>query len=315
MARRQSHSFSIHRQPPWARTPVSYDTYIRNHDIKLRERSTGDFGEDNFSYDNTHVSHAQISAVMPGKLSPQLLEVCQNFTLAQAAFDTGIERIEVLNNEAPRRTNPRVTHSHLLSRSSSNTSHISTSAEPGLVTSSFSVGTPSTTASTPAYPATCYTLPPMDSTPHVPVDMCGLESPPFTPIDSHVSITPFQYPKSTAPDLGFVTAELSPLSVRHQLSVSSPPTRAKNELAWESYLKTLDEEIYDLRHNAFMRLKQFRSEIKTLLKEHFIDGLITRQEELECNNWFDDKTRMYRQMVDAMEEKIKATGFVGPEPA
>ncbi|KAK3058645.1 hypothetical protein LTR09_000210 [Extremus antarcticus] len=316
--RRSSQAQPPHRRAFWAQSAVGYSSYIKNHDPGLRDRNSSDHGMDNFSYDSAHVDKNQMPTHTNSSTPSKLSQAFDDFQLSEAAIKTSIARIEELNNDAPRRTNPRSSHHHLLSRRPSDQSPTSTGAESTTASfgSSWSPITPVTMTPIPenTHAVNTYKLPVYNAKPHVPVDMRGLESPPFTPLDSRALNTPLHpptfSPKSTAPDLALVTAQLSPLSIRRQLSITSPPTRASNELAWESYLKTLDEEIWDLRHNALMRLQGFRDIIKFEVARMLYDGRIKQDETVKLEKWLIGKMSHYQEMVDTMEKKIQATSCV-----
>ncbi|KAK5174771.1 uncharacterized protein LTR77_001854 [Saxophila tyrrhenica] len=306
--RRLSHN-QKHRLPGWAKTAESRDVYIKNHDPTSQERSPGDYGIGNFSYSMHHLKEHQIQGDAAHLRPHKLLRDWDDFTYAEAAIMTAVDRIQGLDEDAPHRTNPRSSHYHLLSRRPSEEGPTTTGADS--TASSFSLLTPTTTNMTPIPESLTYKLPLQHPKPYVSVDMRGLESPPFTPVDSRAVNTPYHNTsfnadteKSTAPDLLLVNGQLIPLSGRRP---STTTTRAPNELAWESYLSTLEEELWGLRHNDLMRLKGYRDSMKSELKWLQVDGKISREEEWEFNKWLNGKVYTYQTLVGGMEEKIKAT--------
>jgi hypothetical protein len=325
--RRYSHNQPAHRRSFWAQKPSSYNAYVNCAKIKVR--ATGDYGMDNFSYDPAHLPQCEVPRSVIKHPTEQLCNVAKDWIYAEAAIYTSLARIDALNDDAPYRLDPETTHRHILGHRNSDDDNSPATSGAESAVSSFSFDN-EVTASTPATPATLISTPAIPSQkaplmhpiPHVPVNMAGLESPPFTPIDSMAVNTPMceseVHPAGTVPDLAHVTAQLCPLTIRTSLTVSSPGAFSsfssgssssdfKNEQAWEHYLEVVDEEFRDLRQNALRRLKGYADVIHLLLTELVIARKVEKAEVREFDEWYKTKVSVYMTMIYEMDRKTRAT--------
>jgi hypothetical protein len=142
--------------------------------------------------------------------------------------------------------------------------------------------------------------------------MVGLESPPFTPIDSKVANTPVNEPLCgpngmEAADLARVNAELSKSTLTIESTAGKP---VKNEIAWQFYVKQYNAEVEDLKKHAYKRLEGYDRTITRQFFEHLHDdGLRMDQKAAlqEFRFWWNDikgKVGEIKERVMALEEKV-----------
>ena len=114
---RPSQSVPEHRRPSWAKKEISYKTYITN--ATARPRIPGDFGLDNFAYDETHIAEWRMPAGLTKDLPKELNDACNDWVYAGAALCTALDRVQKMDNEAIDRADPATTHQHILQRRTS----------------------------------------------------------------------------------------------------------------------------------------------------------------------------------------------------
>jgi hypothetical protein len=313
-ARRASQSQPSHRRSFWARKDSTYETYILKTE-KICVRKTGDHGMDTFSYDPSHLDDCEVPPIATKCPSKELLDVCTEWFYSEAAIRTALARIDAMNEDAPFRLDPDTTHRHILGSRSSDSSSTTSGAESTM--SSFSQQlddiysapeTPMSVVSTPvnAHQKNAFA----HHGPILPINMMGLESPPFTPLDSFTVNTPEPqlHATGTVPDLAQVSTKLSPLTFRSPLTFSPPGRDAfKNHNAWEHYLETIEEEFRDLNHNALSRMKGYGDVIRRLIMEAVIDGKLERDELRVFNEWYKTKVSVYVDLIYEMQKKTRAT--------
>lgn len=253
MAQRQP----LYRRPSWAQSDVSYKYYMRK-DLAA-DRSPGqDYGLENFSYDEAHLVEWQLPEDLDKRLPPQLRDVVMDWEHAGAAVCTALERINQLDGESIQRAYPaKSSHCHLSRQGSRNSRAIETGDTPP-------VGSP--ISPTPMMPPSLLPLEKMSFEGLPRRRVIGMESPPFTPVDSHACPTPEiphldkdTVPPSSMPDYHALSQQYSPLSAgsRHSNTGTpgSPSPPAFDENAWETYLGTYQAELSDIRHHAWVRFK------------------------------------------------------------
>lgn len=257
--RKPSLSQAIHSGPAQAKMERSSQHKIENS--TLRQNDGKDHGYDNFSYYPPHL----VESLMPGNLLPRLPSALKKeaklFVLAYAAVYTAFERIEALEKDAPNRADPESSHKHLLGRRASDYSHATVGAETPPSFSTPSTCEPSTSSSyTSVTKKPRFAMPPQ-----IPVNMMGLESPPFTPIDSKVANTPINGGQKSmgAADLAHVNAELSKSAA---LTTESPAMHIKNEMAYQTYVNQYNVEVSDLKHHTYKRLEGYD---RTMTRQFF----------------------------------------------
>lgn len=276
MAQRQP----SHRRPSWAKHEKSYTHYLRT-DL-ARDRSPGDYGMDNFSYDEAHIEQWTIPAHTLERLPDELQKPASEWQFAGAAVSTALERIKRLDDESIYRGYPepeKSTHPHL-SRRVSNAQWPATTVGAG-------PDTPPTTSPASSTPVSSFTGLPMSMLPHEQVSFngiskgqtIGMESPPFTPFDSQTCPTP-EFPHTAPfttggmPDVHALTRQLSPISLRGRVdsrNIQYNPV-AFDESAWDVYLNTFRAEMSDLRSSTLPRLKGLGSTVDKLCVEYARDN-------------------------------------------
>lgn len=292
----------MHRRPSWAQKESTYQTYIKKQ--AAGNRATADYGMDNFSYDDTHIPKWQASQQILRHLLPELRDAVETFTLAGAAVCTALERVEKLDEEAVDRMNPAISHGHLVNLRISDQTQARVGAE-----------TPPTSSPTSSMPSMDAPVKVSNQTPliqffpQLPVNMAGLESPPFTPVDSKVANTPVSEPlvgpNGTAPDLDSVTAQLSPFSSRNSLTtLSSPGFKVSNEIAWKHFVGEFNEALRDLRENALPGLKGAVHEIERICTEIGWDRTLRMEQKVALDN-FGQWWKTMKPKVSTYEEKVQ----------
>lgn len=158
----------------------------------------------------------------------------------------------------------------------------------------------------------------MPTIPQLPVNMIGLESPPFTPVDSKVANTPVHDAQHSgtngmaAADLARVNAQLSRTAL--SASSSSPDSSSssgavKNEVAWLFYINQYNAEIADVKKHAYKRLEGYDRTITRQFFEHLHDGSLRMDQKAalqEFRFWWmhvKEKVAEIEVRVDALEEK------------
>lgn len=235
----------LHRRPSWAQGKASYDTYMRNDLSRTRSAtSSGDYGMENFSYDDKYIQPFLLpDDLRHAHLPAQVKEYAVDWGFAGAALDTAIERMGKLKGEAYKRGWPDKSHSHI-SRTHWSQSPTVSGAESWQASSPTSP-TDLPQASPPLHeestvavvePDTKYLLekgmffkPPM-----------GMESPPFTPVNSQAPSTPAnpsEGVRATLPDLPKVNTQLtlSPTAtVAKKVDAPQAPTPAGSQAPTEA---------------------------------------------------------------------------------
>lgn len=307
---RPSQSQPYGRCADWAKNERSYRRTIENPPIRPINRE--DYGEDNFAYDSTHLPDSGFpsDSDLLQRLPPKVAEQANPFIQAYAAVNTAFDRIEALGNEAPDRVDPKTTHTHLISRRVSDQTPTVVGAE-----TPPSLSTPEAQKLSMPVPYTPARIKKslMQMVPQLPVNMMGLESPPFTPVDSKVANTPVNEPllgpESMETDLARVSAELS----KNALTIESPGMPVKNEIAWRTYVNQYNAEIDDIKHTAFKRLEGYDRLITRELFEHLHDDSMSKSQRIalqDFRDWWLEALKEVSKLetkVMALEEKVVGT--------
>lgn len=340
----------LYRRPSWAKTQVSYEAAMKSEHGRTRSPNTSnDFGVENFSYDDKYLA----PFVMPkdlashDRLPDQLKLFVTNWGCAGAAIDTAIERITKLRAEAVTRGWPDKSQTNHLSRThwryTGNSPAISGAESPPL-SSPMSpapalppalvplASAPSLTAPELKRP-TSAAMPPMPANPPM-----GMESPPFTPVNSQAPTTPANPAdgvRATLPDLSKINTQLTPSATAGAISPSSASTansspllgavapstgtstpippksspgpstttaNAFDENAWETYIRQYRAELTDLQKSALYRFTGHAHNVNTLLRE--FHGMPEFAEGVKhFQPWWDG----IKELTKKYEEKVKAT--------
>lgn len=287
-------------RPDWRRRQAGskntlHHQSIRNNASTRAGKPGEDFGPDNFTYDPETLSRWQLPNHLAVENLPKALyEASKDMTLAGAAIDTALERIQGLFGEAASHAFPAFTHDHLFKRVSEQCpSRESASQPPSL---QWSVLTP---ASTPAMSSRSCDPPSSPTKPDTSIeDMVknvrhpnqlpdaitskpGMESPPFTPITrsgpdsgsgacSPAMLLHDQVNTVTIPDFVQLSAQLSPLISPSSYSFPSTfdaPDTQPDILAWSTYLSACQAELNSLRASDLPRLRGHAYTVQKLLFE------------------------------------------------
>lgn len=266
------------RRPSWTKGEKTYRNYRRS--TIARDRSPSDYGVDNFSYDEAHVLKWTIPAHILERLPAELQKPAAEWQFAGAALCTALERIKKLDDESIYRGYPepeKSTHPHL-SRRVSNAQCTSGTASTGAGVETPPMSTPPSSVpdSFTALPLSLLPLEELSSRDFTENQVMGMESPPFTPVDSMACSTP-DYPHSmpftanAMPDVHALTRQLSPISMRGRGDSTNSSQYAPSnfdESAWDVYLNTFKAEMYDVQTCCLPRLKGLGSTIEMLSSEY-----------------------------------------------
>ncbi|GAB7360202.1 hypothetical protein MBLNU230_g7963t1 [Neophaeotheca triangularis] len=255
-----------HRRPSYAQTETAYRCIMRNNAASANRSPPGtDFGSDNFSYYPEHLVKFAIDKNLVLRLPNDIKEPIEDWQCAGAALDSAIERLYKTFDDQAYRGYPEKKHGHL-------------ARTPSNVRSSSAVGSDSTgseAVSPTELPESFMPIPkPAWRGEQLPPTN-GMDTPPFTPVDSGASPTPVipaNGTKATPPDLQ---------RINKQLSSSPPPeyiSRRKDSLtplgspgfdenAWERYLNSYRVELEDVKITCYGRFNGAGKRIHQLQTE------------------------------------------------
>ncbi|GIZ45335.1 hypothetical protein CKM354_000850800 [Cercospora kikuchii] len=300
-----------HRRPSWAQSPKSYEIYMRKN-LAADRVSQADDGAENYSYDDTHLGEWAIPKELEDRLPSELKAAVKEWRYAGAAVCTALVRIEKLDDESLYRGYPEHTLDHLSRRPS-----IQSSAVVGAETPPMS----SPVSPTPiALPASLLRLEKLEQMSYRPT--AGIESPPFSPVDTPgcpTPDTPSDYAQSATSNARAIahrfptyaeSAASSGASKSDSFSSSfgsyvstapsTPAIVSFDEAAWETFLKTYSAELYDINTNSGPRLKGAGYTVDRLRVEL---GMEKGNEELltDFNEWWSGM----KAKVTEYDEKIR----------
>ncbi|KAF2159411.1 hypothetical protein M409DRAFT_60874 [Zasmidium cellare ATCC 36951] len=244
-----------YRRPSWARTEKSYKFYMRK-DLAVDRSPCSDNGMENFSYDPEHLTIWQMPDHLCERLPQQLGDAVKDWEYAGAAVCTALERIKKLDQQAIYRGYPDKSKHHL-SRHTSNQSPAVVGADTPPMSSPDS---PTPSMSSSILPLEKLSF---EGLPQRRTNIPGMESPPFTPLDSKACPTPVMptTQKDThagaMPDASQLARQLSPLSIITTDSSISLPPPAFDENAWETYLSAFKAELADCKEHAWPRFRGY----------------------------------------------------------
>ena len=308
---RPSQSQPHHRRPGWARNERAYHRYIENPPD--RPRNQADVGYDNFTYDQAHLAKSMMPKDLLFPLPPPLHEPAKLYVLAYAAVHTAYERIEALDKESPGRGNPESSHKHLVSHRIREGPATLVGAEATPPSITLSTLTPALSNSFNADSKKLL----MQMPPQLPVNMMGMESPPFTPVDSKVANTPVNelLHGNSASNVNFtdlanhVTTKLTRTNLTPSTSHESAEFTTKNEIAYQFYVNQFNAEINDIKSHAFKRVEGYDRMMTRQFFELVHDDELTPKQEAalqEFKSWWTSmKTKIaeLKTRVMALEEK------------
>ncbi|PPJ54716.1 hypothetical protein CBER1_06882 [Cercospora berteroae] len=300
----------VHRRPSWAQSPKSYEIYMRKN-LAADRVTQADNGDENYSYDDTHLAEWAVPKELEDRLPSELKAAVKEWKYAGAAVCTALVRIEKLDDESLYRGYPEHTLAHLSRRQS-----IQSSAVTGAETSP--LGSP-VSPSPIALPVSLLRLEKLEQLPFRQV--VGMESPPFTPIDTPPCPTPDMlldsvpvttssaraiphkfstYPDSVTSGASNTDGFSSSFGSYVSTVPSTPAMVSFDEAAWETFLKTYSAELIDINTNSGPRLKGAGYTVDRLRVEL---GMEKSNEEVltEFNEWWSGM----RAKVTEYDEKIR----------
>lgn len=247
-----------YRRPSWARTEKSYRYYMRK-DLAVDRSPCSDNGMENFSYDPDHLASWQMPDNLRERLPQKFGDAVKDWEHAGAAVCTALERIRKLDQQSVYRGYPDKSKNPLSRDLSHRSSAVLGADTPPM--SSPDSPTPSNASSMlPLEGLSFQGLPPQHRT-------IGMESPPFTPVDSQTCPTP-DVPGTqkdagpTMPDAHLLARHLSPLSIITTdsgicLPGSAVQSPTFDENAWETYLSAFKAELADCKESAWPRFRGY----------------------------------------------------------
>ncbi|KAK5114787.1 hypothetical protein LTR85_010100 [Meristemomyces frigidus] len=276
--RRRTSSAVDHRKPKWAVDPCSYSIYINNPRRSANNFRHGDpdYAMDNFAYDEAHLQQWQMPSGLDKRLPAELLANTKDWQKAGAALCTSLDRTHELYKGAMYYAYPDKSNNPFSRRPSANGQAVVGASRSPMST------TPQISMPTPILPATIASLEKLaltqslqqqqeQASPEV-NQVIGMETPPFSPIDSGACATPLSsfdsktQEKLVLPDLARINSKLSPSQspMEALTPVVSGPDFDVN--SWEFYLGKYDHEMTDAKE-CLHRFNGYGKKIEILLIE------------------------------------------------
>ncbi|EME45654.1 hypothetical protein DOTSEDRAFT_71374 [Dothistroma septosporum NZE10] len=296
----------VYRRPSWAHTESSYKHYMRR-DLAADRSPGADHGLDTFSYDEDHLHEWKMPTKLHERLPDNLKSQVTEWECAGAAVCTSLERIQRLDDDAIYRAYPE------------KTSRLASLSRPGSIQGSAGPGakTPPMSSPIPPIPEMPSALLPLDKMSFDTLPqrrhIVGMESPPFTPLDSHACPTP-DYASSDnnmPPDAQVLTRQLSPISMRSRAESSSTWADSStsgpavfDENAWETYLGTFNAELEDLRKYCWARFRGCSHKIDQIRTELSYDKADHGPTE-EFNEWWAESKQKMTEF-DKKQRELEA---------
>ncbi|KAI7181981.1 hypothetical protein KC363_g8959 [Hortaea werneckii] len=262
--RRSSSTVSGHRGPPWSQTQQGLQSMLTPRRVPRPLTNIDMDHVDNFSYDPQYLYKFNLPNGLDERLPDQLRREVHNWQKAGAALLTAINRTTESGMRAVEYAYPDATTHNpawALSR------RPSAQASEGASATSSTTGFYSAVAMPPERVKILHTLP--GGTPPkqagIPDTSMGMETPPFSPIDSGASASPVSGPTATlpktkpgVPDLAKLNTQLTPYTTLNSDSASTsatpnsatPATTTKppfNDKSWEYFLGKFDNELRDTK--------------------------------------------------------------------
>ncbi|KAI7423903.1 hypothetical protein KC364_g17386 [Hortaea werneckii] len=263
--RRSSSSVSGHRGPPWSQTQQGLQSMLTPRRVPRPLTNIDMDHVDNFSYDPQYLYKFNLPNGLDERLPNQLRREVHNWQKAGAALLTAINRTNESGMRAVECAYPDATTHNpawALSR------RPSAQASEGASATSSTTGFFSPVAIPPERVKILHTLP--EGTPPkqagIPDTSMGMETPPFSPIDSGANASPVTGPTATlskskpgVPDLAKLNTQLTPYATFNSDSASTlaaTPNSATtatttkppfNDKSWEYFQGKFDNELRDTK--------------------------------------------------------------------
>ncbi|KAI6854071.1 hypothetical protein KC343_g7861 [Hortaea werneckii] len=260
--RRSSSSVSGYRGPPWSQTQQGLQSMLSPRRVPRPLTNIDMDHVDNFSYDPQYLEEFKLPNGLDGRLPDQLRREVHNWQKAGAALYTAIDRTKDSGVRAIEYAYPdATTHSPAwpLSR------RPSAQASEGASATSSTTGLASPPAISPE------SLQPLDTLASGTLSKqtglsdtsMGMETPPFSPIDSGANASPVTGPTATlpkskpgVPDLAKLNTQLTPYTTLNSdsASTSATPNSATtanrppfNDKSWEYFQGKFENELRDTK--------------------------------------------------------------------
>ncbi|KAK4541355.1 hypothetical protein LTR36_008113 [Oleoguttula mirabilis] len=266
-----------HRKPKWAVDPYSYNIYMTNPRRSANHQGRGDpdYRMDNFAYDEAHLEQWQMPPGLEKRLPAELLANAVDWQKAGAALCTSLDRTHELYKVAMYYAYPDKSNNPFARRPSANEQAVAgASQSPASMTPQISMPTPilpATIASLEKLALTQSLQQQQEQASPVVKQVIGMETPPFSPIDSGACATPLSFDakaqeKLALPDLVGIHSKLSPS--QSPLQAFTPVTYAADFDAnsWEFYLGKYDHEMVDAKE-CLHRLNGYGKKAEIVLLE------------------------------------------------
>ncbi|GAB1744363.1 hypothetical protein NU219Hw_g1644t1 [Hortaea werneckii] len=319
--RRSSSSVSGHRGPPWSQTQQGLQSMLTPRRVPRPLTNIDMDHVDNFSYDPRYLNDFNLPDGMDERLPAQLRREVHNWQKAGAALLTALNRTKESAKRAAEYAYPdATTHEPVwpLSR------RPSAQASEGASATSPTAGIASPSAISPDSPKTLdpFASGPLRKQAGLPDNAVGMETPPFSPIDSGATASPVAtatLPKTKpgVPDLAKLNTQLSPYtsfnsdstttSATTPGSTTTTPKTPFNDKSWEYFLGKFDNEVRDTKI-ALQRLTGYAKKIeveKMELEGDFTPGIVLLMREFR--EWWKTTDPKVRRLALQVEFLIPPT--------
>ncbi|TKA25108.1 hypothetical protein B0A50_06173 [Salinomyces thailandicus] len=300
--RRASSSVSGTRGPGWTPNQKAYESMLRPRRSPRAVSSVDMDHVDNFSYDPQHMKTFRMPDGLDARLPAPLRPLVHDWQKASAALCTALDRTEETSRHAVEYAYPD-TSSNPLSpisrRSSAQASSGATSNPPSTMSPPSMAALEKLAVDHPRKQA-C-----------MPPQAVGMETPPFSPIDSGGYGTPASYTTDThaaregLPDLARLNTQLTPLSSFNSTtspSAAAAPGAHFDNKSWEYFLGRFDNEVRDNRealnrvHGYARRIDVERMELARELKPEVKLAM------MEFGQWW----MQVKPQVSGLQERFRA---------
>ncbi|GAB1726459.1 hypothetical protein NU195Hw_g6664t1 [Hortaea werneckii] len=260
--RRSSSSVSGYRGPPWSQTQQGLQSMLSPRRVPRPLTNVDMDHVDNFSYDPQYLDAFKLPNGLDQRLPDQLRREVHNWQKAGAALYTAIIRTKDSGMRAVEYAYPDATTHNpawALSR------RPSAQASEGASATSSTTGLASPPAISPEGLKPLDTLAPgtLPKQAGLPDTSMGMETPPFSPIDSGANASPVTGPtailpksKPDVPDLAKLNIQLTPYTTLNSDSASTSATPNSaitatkppfNDKSWEYFLGKFENELRDTK--------------------------------------------------------------------
>ncbi|KAI6876800.1 hypothetical protein KC318_g17940 [Hortaea werneckii] len=317
--RRSSSSVSGHRGPPWSQTQQGLQSMLTPRRIPRPLTNIDMDHVDNFSYDPQYLNDFNLPDGMDERLPDQLRREVHNWQKAGAALLTALNRTKESGKRAAEYAYPdATTHEPVwpLSR------RPSAQASEGASATSPPAGIASPSAFSPESPRPLdsFTSGPLRKQAGLPDNAMGMETPPFSPVDSGAHASPVAAAtllktQPGVPDLAKLNTQLSPYTSFNSedsttttsattpgsITAATTPKTPFNDKSWEYFLGKFDNEVRDTKI-ALQRLTGYAKKIeveKMELEGNFAPEMVMLM--MEFKEWWKTTNPKVRRLALQVE--------------